>query len=255
MSVEPNQGLLDSTTTPATPVVDTVVAPVSSSTDLFADQLTMIKNEDGSTKYDTVPKALDALSHSQNHIRTLESSQANDKTRITELEAQVAKNASVDDVVARLTAQTPSQEPATPLPAGLSESAVQDIVKAALSGAKDGEVKQANVTSVTSKLATKYGEKAREVIEAKVAEMGMTMEGLKSLSASSPNAVLALFGETGTPANPTSGTIQLPQDTPKIGEIPKPTRSMLSGATSKDQAAHMLEIKKAVYERLGITET
>jgi hypothetical protein len=44
---------------------------VPASTNVFEDQLKQIKNETGEQKYDSVPKALEALQHSQSFIGQL----------------------------------------------------------------------------------------------------------------------------------------------------------------------------------------
>ena len=56
----------ESTPTP-TPVTTTI------SDNPYADLLRNIKNEDGNQKYDTIQKALEALSHSQTYIPQIKS--------------------------------------------------------------------------------------------------------------------------------------------------------------------------------------
>jgi hypothetical protein len=252
----PNQGLLDenSNTQDPQPTVTPEGTPPQSD-NLFVNELAGIKNTDGNQKYDSVPKALDALVHSQSHITTLEESSRQDKQEIEDLKIRLAQHDAVDDVVQRLTSNQPDpvvQE--TPQPQVVDESAIANAVQQALNIERTVATEESNVSTVIGAITSKYGEKAREIVEAKAIELNTTLEGFKALAARSPELVLALF-EAGAPASnsPTTSTINLPA-TPKPQELQRPEKSLLQGATSEEQASFMAEIKRKVYERNGITE-
>ena len=78
---------------------------------------------------------------------------------------------------------------------------------------------------------------------------------MRELSQESPQAVLSLFG-TAQPkqgASVTLGSQSFPASPPQ-DDLVLPKKSLLSGATSKDQAAFMAQIKERVYKRNGITQ-
>ena len=255
----PDQGLFDAAN--PNPVADPVATPVvpaatptTPSPDLFADQLTNIKGPDGQPKYESVPKALDALGNSQVHIGKLEDEAKAKDAELVQLRDQVARNEAVEDVVSRLTAKD-EQVQATPQSNGLDQEAVLNLVNKALNAEKTEVVKQDNLNSVYSALTNKYGDKARDVIADKIKSLNTTTENLKSLASENPNLVLALF-EAGNapPSNPTSSNMSFPTDPTGPKELEKPNKSLLSGATAKDQAEFMDDIRKKVYEEHGITE-
>ncbi len=260
MPNEPDQGLFDPAANP-NPVADPVATPVvpaatptTPSPDLFADQLTNIKGPDGQPKYESVPKALDALGNSQTHISNLENEAKAKDAELAQLKEQVAKNEAVEDVVARLTA-TNEQVQETPQSNGLDQEAVLTLVNQALNAEKNETVKQGNLNSVYSALSDKYGEKARDVIADKVNELNTTTEQLKVLASENPNLVLALFEASSAPAsNPTSSNMSFPTGPTGPKELEKPKKSLLSGATSREQSDFMAKIKADVYEKHGVTE-
>ena len=252
-----DQDIFDAQGNPVTPVAtpDPVVAPiVEPSPNLFVDQLAVIKNEDGLPKYDSVPKALDALAQSQLYIQKLEGEAATNSTEMVGLREQVAKNAVVEDVVARLTAQnndTPVQE--TPQPKVVDEAAVLDMVRNALNQDRTAEKSKENVSLVQTTIVGKYGEKASEAMAAKAVELGTSLESLKKLSAESPALVIALFDGAKAPVdNPTSSSVTL-NLTPK-GPVPleKPTKSLLAGATSKEQTDFMDRVREDVHAKHNV---
>jgi hypothetical protein len=251
----PNQGLLDETSNAQNiPPSVTPEGNPPQPDNLFVNELAGIKSADGNQKYDSVPKALDALVHSQSHITTLEESSRQDKKEIEDLKIRLAQHDAVDDVVQRLTSnQSGPVVQDTPQPIVVDENAIANAVQQALNIERTVATEENNVSTVIGAITSKYGDKAREIVEAKAAELNTTVEGFKNLAARSPELVLALF-EAGAPASnsPTTSTINLPA-TSKPEDLQRPEKSLLQGATSKEQAAFMAEIKRKVYERNGIT--
>ena len=240
---------------PAAPAAPApVVEPVAPQPDLFADKLSGIKDVDGNPKYDSVPKALDALDNSQRHISTLENEAKAKDSEIGQLREQVAKHDAVEDVVSRLTANN-EQVQATPQSTGLDQEAVQTLVQQALSAERTEGTKKNNLNSVYDILSEKFGDNARDAIAEKVQELGTTLDKLKTLASENPNLVLALFeGGKAPSSNPTSSTFNIPAGTPKPEGLTRPPKSLLSGASTKDQAAYMKQIQEDVYKKHGVVE-
>ena len=67
--------------------------------------------------------------------------------------------------------------------------------------------------------------------------------------------VLALFNvQASQGAKPTTGSVSIPSSyKPPREELKRPEKSLLSGATSKDQAEFMRKIKEDVYAKYGVT--
>lgn len=221
----------------------------------LADLLKGIKNERGETKYDNLPKALEGLAHAQQYIPELKSQLSQKDQELERLRAELAQRSSVEDVVSRLTAKNQPQEQGTPPAAsGLDESAVMQLVQK-LMGQREQETQaQANMRQVEKALTDKFGDKAREVIQAQMKETGLSSEDFKSLASRSPAAVLKLFNASmGTPSKPTIGSMNIPPTRVEQEPLKAPERSLLAGATSREQTDYMQEIKRRVYERNGIT--
>lgn len=221
----------------------------------LANLLSSIKNERGEQKYDSLPKALEGLTHAQQYIPELKSQLSAKDQEIEQLRSALAQRESVEEVVSRLTAKNQPQEQGTP-PAvsGLDESAVMKLMQDMLSKREQESVQQANLRQVEKALKDKFGDKAREVIQAQMQETGLTSEDFKSLAARSPGAVLKLFNaSTGMPSKTTTSSMNIPPLRVEQEPLKAPEKSLLAGATSREQTDYMQEIKRRVYERNGIT--
>lgn len=223
--------------------------------DIFSDQLKMIKNESGEQKYDSVPKALDGLANAQAYIPQLKSELQQKEAELNEMRQKLEQTASVEDVVSRLTAKQESSEtPAsTPQQAaqGLDETAVADLFNKLSQQQAQQSVAENNKAQVQNALTEKFGEKASEVVQAKAKELGMTPDGIRTLASQSPQAVLALFGGGASP-QPTTNSINFPLQANEPAPLERPTKSVLSGATSKEQAEFMARVKEEVYRKYNI---
>src|SRR5690606_3151116 len=104
----------------------------------YADLLNTIKNEQGQPKYDSLPKALEALVHSQQYIPQLKTELQTREQELATLRAELEKRSTVEDVVSRLTAQQdkPQDQGTPPATSGLDEQAVLQLVQKALGQAK-----------------------------------------------------------------------------------------------------------------------
>ena len=227
----------------------------TSSADIFAHQLMSIKNERGEPKYNSIETALDALKHSQEYIPQIKSEAERWKAEAERLQAELAQRATVEETISKFTTQrTPeAPSPTTEAPKALDESAVEAMLQRALTAREQKQLAEQNLSAVSAQLTQKYGEKAKEVLASKAAELGMSMESVKQIASSSPSAVLAWFN-TSSPAPsgaPVRSTVSLP-DTPRDAELKSPSKSLLRGASSKDQIEFLKKIREEVYRKHDI---
>lgn len=227
-----------------------------SQTQDFADLLKLVRNESGEQKYDSIPKALEGLVHAQQYIPQLQTTLQAKEAEIARLTTELSQKANLEEVVSRLTASQQTivkDEP--PVTRGLDEQAVMNLVQQTLTQAKQQDSAQANIQKVQDALSSKYGEKTVEVLEAKAKELGTSRQELGELASRNPAMVLALFNvQASQGAKPTTGSVTLPSSyQPQREELKRPEKSLLSGATSKDQAEFMRKIKEDVYAKYGVT--
>lgn len=239
-------------TTTTSPAATTEVPSASP----YADLLGGIKNELGSQKYATVEEALKGLANAQEYIPQVKTQLSAKDQELAQLREELAKRKSVEDVIASLQPKQPDVpvvEPTSQPSQGLSPEAVQQMIAQSLTQAKAQETYQSNVSKVRSALVSKYGEKAQEVAAARASSLGMTMETLSSLSASSPDAVLALLGADSAPVStgaPVRSSYHLPDAERTIDLTPE--KSMLYGASNKDVLAYMEKIRQKVLKDNGL---
>lgn len=218
----------------------------------FADLLGSIKNEQGQPKYNNPVDALNALKHSQEFIPQLKQENASLRSEIEQLRVQVEKLKAVEGVVERLTSQQNSG--ATP-PQVLDENAIADLVQRTLSKREVEAIQKANVTSVVQNLQSQFGQEAEKVFYGKAQELGMSVQQMNSLAATSPQAVLQLFGvqkrdekkvnvPSAVPPGVNTAGFQPKQDT----FIGRNTKGVTVGATSQEVADELQAAKKMVEE-------
>lgn len=224
----------------------------------FADQLGNIKGEDGNPKYKSVEDALSALAHSQEHIKRLEAERAADEAEKARLSEELTKMGSVDDFVKRMTenkstpeTKTPDQ-PTTPDVSGLKEEDVVGLIKKALADNETQTAQQRNYEQVVSKIKETYKDKSSEVFNKKAQEMGTSPEKLLNLAKENPKLVLSLFNEVKT-SSPTTSSVHIP---PKQSNqevvVEQPKKSMLVGASAREQAELWKQIRAKTYQDLGV---
>jgi hypothetical protein len=231
------------------------VAPIPNA-DPLADKLKALVNKEGKPKYDNAEKAIDALIHSQAHIERLEQEAAERNRETEELRIKAAQAEALEAVIERLkpNSQAPEQKQ-TPSSNGLSEEATIAELEKIIEKREATKIAQANFNAVNTQLLDKFKspEAAKAAVAAKAAELGMTTADLAALSMKSPKAVLSYFGEAPRTVQPTTPSSSTPLSPPNTDEpVKRPEKSVLMGATSKEQKAHLLAHKEAVYKRHGI---
>jgi hypothetical protein len=226
-------------------------APVDNPDDLLAS----IKNEQGEPKYKSVQEAIKALANSQAFIPQLLGEKKTLEDEIIKLREKASKLDNLDEVIAKLSAKdTEHNRQETPATESLSEEAVVNLVKNVLAQSQTENTAKTNLTLVHNSLASKFGEKTKEIVAKKAQELGTTPEKIGELSATDPSLVLALFQASPIKTvTPITSSVHLPNETEKFKAV-APTKSLLLGATSKEQAALMADIKREVYEKYGVTQ-
>lgn len=150
-------------------------------------------------KYASTEEALRSIPHAQTHIANLEQ-------QLKELREDLAQRAAIEDVLSKINS---SQVGDKPVSESLSAEAVQELIKNTLSEKEKADLKAANARKANDTLVSQYGEKAKDVVAAKAAELGVSVAYLKDVAETSPNAFLAYFQTTSTtipPRTPASDT-------------------------------------------------
>lgn len=224
--------------------------------DALANQLNAILNDKGEVKYDSMDKALEALKNSQAYIPELKTSLEQKDKELAELKAKLDATNNVEEVVSKLLSANQPQEAAHPqVTSGLNEDGVAAIVNKALETKSQQDLAQANTDKVANSLMSQYGDKAKEVVAKKASDLGMSPQDIGALASKSPDAVLALFNtQQSNEATPTqSSTLNTSQfNQAKPADLKLPEKSLLSGATGKEQAAFMAQIKDHVYKKYDV---
>jgi len=222
--------------------------PQAVSTDAFVNQLKEIRNETGEQKYDSVDKALEALKHSQSYIPELKSTLSVKDQEIEKLKEELAKRSAIEDVVEKLTAEKGQQE-STPQAQGLSK---QDVEELLLSKQLE-KSKEENEKAVSESLFSTYGDKTQEVVAQKAAEIGMSVEELQDLARRSPQAAMTLFNvKPNSSPKYSSGSINIPPNTKVDEPLAPPKKSLLYGASTKDQVEYLRKIRENTHKKHNI---
>lgn len=177
-------------------------------------------------KYASVEAALASIAPAQGHISKIEQENA-------ELRQKVAEAIAIEEVYKKLTESNTSNSGVTPPAAGLDEASVAALVAKQLADREANAVRVANESRVRDALVGKYGDKAKEVYEAKAKELGVGVDFLNEVVRRSPKAAEELFGvkqkETGAaPTTPSINTGALSNNRPPA-EKPR----IMVGATTE----------------------
>ena len=197
-----------------------------------------------------------SLDHSQKFIDQLKNEKSAVEAENERMRKELEEKASLDTILSKLTEGTTSEETQeTPEQKGMDEQTVQKLVDNVLTTRERQAQLEQNRSQVMLALAEKYGSNVKEVVANKAKELGVTPSQLGKQAEESPKLVLSLFGDVKPSSTSTSSSINL-HTTPQKEkyEVPKPERSLLSGATAEEQAAYMREIKKEVYEKFDVQE-
>ena len=153
----------------------------------FSKILSSIKRDDGSQKFDKVDTALQSIQPKDDHIKSLEAENA-------KLKEDISKFGSQEEILKKFMDNRAPAEEAQPASPQLDQDTLNTKLTELLDKRDKASVETANVQKVAQVLATKYGEKATEVMSAKAKEMGVSEDFLKDIIAKSPEAGLELLG-------------------------------------------------------------
>ena len=222
--------------------------------DIYSDQLKNILAEDGRQKYDSVDKALEALAHSQSFIPTLQAKTQAQEEELTQLREALAKSKGVQEVVDSLSQHQQQGQEGNPSETRFGEEEVARLLEETLEKRSKEQQRVANSNKVNDTLTATYGDKAIEVVQAKAKELNTTPSELGKLAEQNPDLVLSLFGSKAKSPSAMTSSFQSSL-TPKPAEpLGRPEKSLLSGATSKEQAEYMRKVKADIYAKYQITE-
>lgn len=228
--------------------------PTANPQEALTNQLKSIVNEDGNQKYDSLPKALEGLANSQTYIPQLKNELAGVQAELSAAREKLAKNEAVEDVVARLTQNQQTQQPdTTTQTVGLDENAVVDLFNKLQTEGVLEATEASNERQVSNALVATFGDKAKEALASKASELNTTVDALKEQARKNPGLVLAAFKTQPTPVKLTQGSQHITSlDAPPAAPLTRPEKSVLSGATSKEQTEFMRKVRDEVYAEYGI---
>jgi YesN/AraC family two-component response regulator len=230
------------------------VAPTNGTPPDYSAYLGLIRNENGEQKYSSIEKALEALAHTQSFIPHIKTENETLKAQLAELQTKVKSQETIEEAIARIAAQKESRESHPSAASGLDEQAVATIFQQLLERKEVEKTVSSNRELVSKALTQKFGDKVQEAIAAKAQELGMSTKDLGDLASRAPQAALQLFN-TGAPkgATPTASSYSTPLSPAPEDEIKRPEKSLLMGATHKEQADFMRRIREASEKKHGIT--
>lgn len=233
-----------------TPVQNEPVTPPSD----YSAYLSLIRNEKGEQKYSSIEKALEALANTQSYIPHIKTENDTLKAQLEEAKSKLKAQEELEAQLQRLADAKAPQGDNRPAASGLTEEAVANLIKQQLEQTEQQKAVQTNREVVQKALTEKFGDKAKDAIASKAAELGMTTQALGDLASSAPQAVLKLF-DTSAPkgVSVTSSSLVTPLQPPQEEALKYPERSLLVGATLQDQIAFMKKIEAGVHKQFGVT--
>lgn len=221
------------------------------SLDAFSDKLKGIRNEAGEQKYDSLDKAIEALKHSQEYIPELKSNLSQKDQEIENLKAELQKKAALEEVVEKLTAKQ-AEQTSDPQASGLDEQAVLNLVQGYTAEQEKSKSLAQNEASVSDALFKQFGDKTPDIVADKAKELGLTVQDLKDLSQRSPKAALNLFSVASEQTTISNSSVRSPLGPKQDDELPMPEKSLLTGATQKEQVEHLRKIRERVYKKFDV---
>lgn len=234
--------------TPAAVVPQPTAEPVTPAANPADQLLSMVVNDQGQPKYNSMEDAIKGLVASQQHIAKIETENATLRQASTEAK-------SVDDILAAVQASKGEQEPAQPAAPTTPQVTEDDIAKLIGNSLDQRAVQEkvsGNVSTVTARMQELFGDKAEETFYAKASEKGLDRETINSIAGKSPQAVFDLFGiESATsPATPA------PTHTSVFGSPgnnePAKAKSAMGYITTKELLDSWNATGAATRKRLGI---
>lgn len=161
-----------------------------------ADLLAMIKREDGSQKYDSIPSALSSLAASEEFIQDLKKQNEELNQELEAVREQAAKNVVMEDILDKLNKTTEvNEQPEQPSESEVGTPDLQNLVEAIVAQREQAQTEKANQQKVFNALMSSIGdtEKARKHFADKAKELGVGETFLTDLAGKSPSSALKLL--------------------------------------------------------------
>ncbi len=208
----------------------------------YNQMLSLIVNQDGKQKYNSVEEVIKGTIHAQAHISNLE------KELSTMKETQ-KESSKIEDVISAIK-QENSSDNGDKKGESISPTAIQDIVNKTIRDINSESVREENVTTVISKFKDLYGDKASETLYGKANDLGLSKEDINSLIEKNPNAVFRMLGVDKTNKDNTNlDTSNFNSESFKEKKKEEINSSM-GFISSKQLEANWLESKKRTLARL-----
>lgn len=177
-------------------------------------------------KYASVEKALESLPHAQTHIQKIEQENA-------ELRQKVLEAVAIDEVYKKLTENLDRGDGITPPSTGLDEASVASLLDRKLAEREALATATANTQRVKEALVGKYGEKAKEMYEAKAKELGVGVDFLNEVVKKSPRAAEELFGIKGKDTQAAPSTPGINTSTLNTNRPPQQPTAKVNGNSTE----------------------
>jgi hypothetical protein len=218
----------------------------------YGDLLSLIKNEDGSQKYQSIEKALEALAHSQLYIPQLKNQLQEREAKLQEYTKNMASQEELLKAVERLTANQGNGNGQPPAPVELDEQTVSKTLESLLTKREAESRAKQNGDLVSQELVKRFGDKAKDAVSTRAAELGMTPDELGQWAKRSPQAVLALFSQaSGNKSTVTTGGLNIPPIN-KEQEEPIKYEGSLKYASDAVRGDVMRQIRERLEAKYGI---
>jgi len=142
-------------------------------------------------KYATAEAALASVPAAQEHISNLE-------TELQTLRDEVSKGKTMEDVLQEIkVARTTETSTTIPVaPEVVDSAAIEGMVDSRFDQRVKVGAEQKNLNAVNSQMTERFGTKASDVVSSKANELNMTVDQLKDIARTSPNAFLSWFPDT-----------------------------------------------------------
>ena len=177
-------------------------------------------------KYADPATALKALKHAQEHIARIEG----ENGQLRELAQKAEKVDETYKLVQDLLNKPPTQA------ASLDVTAVASLVKSQIQEVEQQRIAERNKAVFETSFVQAFGDKAKETLAAKAAELGLGKDYIADLAKRSPDAALKLFDlkSQATPAPKSfTGSVNTDALPPKpIGQPPR--KNIMQGADTKE---------------------
>ena len=178
---------------------------------IFGEKLSTIVDDEGEQKYKDVFTALEALNHSQQYIKTLE--KENKTFRDNKMETDTLQQA-FENISAKNNQPEPTKSE------GINAEQLKQMISETLMETKTKELKDSNKKQVSDVLVKQYGdaEKAKQAYVSKAEELGIDVNTLVDLAASSPKAALSFFETSESSYSKTTGSVNTEALRPSQGK-------------------------------------